>query len=407
MIQANIDRVLRDLHHLRSLGAYKTGVHRPTLSPEDMQSRHWLADQLTAIGHDATIDGIANVLGRAPGDGPFILAGSHIESQNHAGWLDGALGVVFALEAARAVAEAGAPGGVDVIAFADEEGHFTEASFLGSESFVGDVTEEMMDRSVCRSGRGTLRTLLAEAGLADRERLRMDPSRYRAFFEAHIEQGQTLESEDLTIGVVSSIVAIWQYRITFEGIQNHAGTTKMSIRRDAGKALMGLWRRLEEEFPKIAGPHSVWTVGRVGLEPGGPSIIPGRAEMIFQFRDADQATLDRLKAMLYRLVEEAGEGPCSVSIEIMGESVPAIMADEPQAALIAAAKSSVPEKWRVMPSGAGHDAQVIAPHAPSAMMFVPSIGGVSHHWSENTSDDDIAAGAVVFVDAIGRMLASR
>ena len=111
--------------------------------------------------------------------------------------------------------------------------------------------------------------------------------------------------------------------------------------------------------------------------------------------------------MLYRLVEEAGEGPCSVSIEIMGESVPAIMADEPQAALIAAAKSIVPEKWRVMPSGAGHDAQVIAPHAPSAMMFVPSIGGVSHHWSENTSDDDIAAGAVVFVDAIGRMLASR
>ncbi|MEM7055958.1 MAG: hydantoinase/carbamoylase family amidase [Pseudomonadota bacterium] len=406
MIRANTDRVLRDLYHLRSIGTYKTGVHRPTLSPEDMVTRHWLADQLTAIGHQTVIDGIANVYGRAPVDGPFVLSGSHLESQNHAGWLDGALGVVYALEAARAAAEAGIPGGVDVMAFADEEGHFTEASFLGSESFTGDVTEEMMDRSVCRSGRGTLRDLLANAGLARRDRLMIEPSRYNAFFEAHIEQGQTLESEDLKIGVVTSIVAIWQYRITFTGSQNHAGTTKMAIRRDAGKALMQLWHRIEEEFPKIVGPHSVWTVGRVTLDPGGPSIVPGRAEMIFQFRDADQEILDRLKARLFELVKEAGQGPCPAKIEVMGESKPAIMADAPQTALVEAAKAHVPGKYLIMPSGAGHDAQVIAPHVPSAMMFVPSIGGISHHWSENTSDRDIALGAQVFVDAIGRMLQS-
>ena len=401
-----MSQTLSDLYHLRSIGTYKSGVHRPTLSPDDMQTRHWLADQLTAIGHHATIDGIANVYGRAPGDGLIVLSGSHIESQNHAGWLDGALGVIYALEAARAAVEAGIPGGVDVMAFADEEGHFTEASFLGSESFVGDVTEEMMDRSICRSGRGTLRELLAGAGLAGRDRLAIEPSRYKAFFEAHIEQGQTLESEDLKIGVVTSIVAIWQYRITFEGTQNHAGTTKMAIRRDAGKALMGLWQRIEEEFPKIVGPHSVWTVGRVNLDPGGPSIIPGGAEMIFQFRDADQVTLDRLKAKLFELVEEAGQGPCPSAIEVMGESKPAIMADAPQAALVDAAKAHAPDKFLVMPSGAGHDAQVIAPLVPSAMMFVPSIGGISHHWSENTSDEDIALGAQVFVDAIGRILTS-
>ena len=404
MLRANTQRVLNDLYHLRSIGAYKTGVHRPTLSSDDMIARKWLADQLHAIGHKAVIDGIANVYGRAPSDGPIVLAGSHIESQNHAGWLDGALGVVYALEAARVAKETGISGGVDVIAFADEEGHFSGASFLGSESFVGDVSEEVMDGSVCRSGRGRLRDLLDDAGLAGRERVKIDTDRYKAFFEAHIEQGQTLETEGLKIGVVTSIVAIWQYRITFTGIQNHAGTTRMAIRRDAGKALMGLWHRIEEEFPKISDPHSVWTVGQVSLSPGQPSIIPGGAEMIVQFRDAEPATLDRLKTKLNDLIKEANEGSCTATIQVMGESRPAHMSSELQSTLIDAASNHAPEKWLVMPSGAGHDAQVIAPLIPSAMMFVPSIGGISHHWTENTSDEDIAVGAQVFVDAIGRVL---
>ena len=406
MLHANTQRVLDDLYHLRSIGTYKTGVHRPTLSAEDMIARKWLADQLHAIGHKTTIDGIANVYGRATSDGPIVLAGSHIESQNHAGWLDGALGVVYALEAARVAKETGISGGVDVIAFADEEGHFSGASFLGSESFVGDVSEEVMDGSVCRSGRGRLRDLLADAGLAGRERVKIDTNRYKAFFEAHIEQGQTLETEDLKIGVVTSIVAIWQYRITFTGIQNHAGTTKMAIRRDAGKALMGVWHRIEEEFPAISGPHSVWTVGQVSVSPGQPSIIPGGAEMIVQFRDAEPATLDRLKAKLLELVKEVDDGPCTATIEVMGESTPAHMSRTLQSTLIDAATTHAPDKWLVMPSGAGHDAQVIAPLVPSAMMFVPSIGGISHHWTENTSDEDIAVGAQVFVDAIGRVLSS-
>ena len=147
-IRDSTQRVLNDLYHLRSIGTYKTGVHRPTLSADDMVARKWLADQLHAIGHKTVIDGIANVYGRAPSDGPIVLAGSHIESQNHAGWLDGALGVVYALEAARVAKETGISGGVDVIAFADEEGHFSGASFLGSESFVGDVSEEVMDLSL-------------------------------------------------------------------------------------------------------------------------------------------------------------------------------------------------------------------------------------------------------------------
>lgn len=406
MAKANTDRVLRDLYHLRGIGTYKTGVHRPTLSPEDMETRRWLRTQLTSLGHDSQIDGIANVFGRAPGAGPHLLAGSHIESQNRAGWLDGALGVIYALEAARAIAEDSdfAGRGVDVIAFADEEGHFN-GGFPGSQSFVGELSEEDIDGLNDRSGRGSLRALLAENDLEGLPRVSMEPGRYSAFLEAHIEQGDRLETAGLKVGIVTSIVAIWQYRIVVDGAQNHAGTTTMASRRDAGRWLLEIWRRLEDRFPALAGPHSVWTAGRIGFEPGAPSIIPGHAEMMFQFRDADQAVLDRLHASLAATVDEVAEaGPCTARLEIVSRTTPALMDDLVRGALGEAADVIAPDASFVMPSGAGHDAQVIAPHIPSGMLFVPSIGGISHHWSENTEDEDIALGAEVYVDAAARLL---
>src|SRR5690606_12304117 len=114
-----------------------------------------------------------------------------------------------------------------------------------------------------------------------------DPSRYIAYLEAHIEQGDWLEANDLKIGIVTSIVGIWQYRVTFEGVQNHAGTTRMAIRKDAGVALTRLCCEIDKRFPEVAGPRTVWTTGRITLEPGDPSVIPGRSEMLFQIRDAD------------------------------------------------------------------------------------------------------------------------
>ncbi|MBY8977447.1 hydantoinase/carbamoylase family amidase [Rhodobacteraceae bacterium NNCM2] len=400
------DRVLRDLTELRAIGRYKTGVHRPTLSPEDMEARRWLAGKLAEIGHEVTIDGIANVFGRAPTAGPVVLGGSHIESQNHAGWLDGALGVVYALEAARAVAADPALGGkgVDVIAFADEEGHFM-GEFPGALSFTGGLDPARVDRAEDRSGRGSLRAMLAAAGLADKPHVRMEPGRYRAFLEAHIEQGDWLESEGLSIGIVTSIVGIWQYRITFSGVQNHAGTTRMAIRRDAGTALMRLWHRIEERFPQIAGPRSVWTIGRVTLDPGAPSVIPGGAEMTLQFRDAEPETLSRLRAELDLMIDEANrDGPCPVTLEVHCETEPAVMDAGVQDRIEAAAEALLPGRHARMPSGAGHDAQVIAGHLPTGMIFVPSIGGISHHWSENTSDDDIRRGAEVYVETAKSLL---
>jgi N-carbamoyl-L-amino-acid hydrolase len=400
------DRVLGDLTKLRSFGTYKTGVHRPTFSPQDIEARNWFAEQCTAAGLETTIDGIGNILGESSATGAKALSGSHLESQNHAGWLDGPLGCVYALEASRAIKEAGGNAGVDVVVFCDEEGHF--GSFLGSKSFTGVLKDEDIDKAKNKNDGTPLRDAIKAAGWAGRPRLEIEPSRYKAFFEAHIEQGATLEDEKLRIGVVTAIVAIWQYGFTVTGEQNHAGTTSMTRRRDAGLALVRLLSAIDKRFPEICGPRTVWTAGRVTFDPGSHSIIPGRADALFQLRDADPAVLDRLHAELFKLVDRANkESRCKLEINVMSQSTPARMDERLMSALDNAAERHVPGKHIRMPSGAGHDAQWLARKLPAAMMFVPSINGISHHWSENTSDEDLVLGAQVFADAIADVLKAQ
>jgi N-carbamoyl-L-amino-acid hydrolase len=202
-------RVLADLTALRGIGAYKTGVHKPTFSEPHMRSLQWLAQRLPEAGLAATIDGIGNVLGTSTKSGPKLLAGSHLESQNFAGWLDGPLGVVYALEAARVLnPDPNVNGAVEVAAWCDEEGHF--GHFLGSRSYVGGATEADIDAARDRSSGRTMRDALRDVGLAGRSRTKAEPGRHIGYLEAHIEQGRTLESGDLRIGVVTSIVGIWQ-----------------------------------------------------------------------------------------------------------------------------------------------------------------------------------------------------
>ncbi len=390
---------LEDLHELRQIGRFRTGVHRPTYSPQDMQSRRWLMDRLTACGLDASIDGIGNVFGRHPGPGPHILSGSHIESQNEAGWLDGALGVI----AAVALARAGLP--VDVCAFADEEGHF-EGGFLGSRSIIGELTEAEMDRSRSRNDGTPLRDALRAAGLADKPRMRLDPARYKGFFEMHIEQGTQLERAGLRVGVVSGIVAIWQFRITVTGQQDHAGGTTMAERKDAGLTAVRLLAAIDAEFPRFCGERSTWTTGRIALDPGAPNIIPGTASILFQFRDVSVPVLERMEETLHRLVRESNRRErCEVTVEAISKAIPALCDKATMAALSAAAEALAPGAWQVMPSGAGHDAQNIARVMPASMLFVPSIGGISHHWAENTSDEDLALGMQVLGEGVQRFLA--
>jgi beta-ureidopropionase / N-carbamoyl-L-amino-acid hydrolase len=392
------DRFLQDLDTLRRIGEYKTGVHRPTYSPQDMESRHWLAQQMAEVGLEPTIDGIGNVFGRHKGDGPCILAGSHIETQNYAGWLDGALGVISAL----ALARAGLP--VDVCAYADEEGHFG-SGFLGSRSLVGALSEDDITTSLNRYDGTPLRDALAAAGLAGRPRLSLQEGRYRGAFEMHIEQGTQLERAGKQIGVVTGIVGIREWLIAFEGKQDHTGGTTMEERKDAGVAMVRLLAAVDSEFPRVRGERSVWTTGRIVLEPNAPAIIPGRAEVTFSFRDISDAVLDRMEACLHMLVRESNRRDrCTASLSPLSRIEPALCDASFQKALARAAEDIRPGCQQLMPSGALHDSQYLARKLPMAMLFVPSKGGVSHHWTEDTDREDLVLGMQVLAEGVRRVL---
>src|SRR6202042_1830317 len=213
-----------------------------------------------------------------------------------------------------------------------EEGHF--GSFLGSRSFVGSLAEADIDAAHDRSSGRTMREALRDVGLEGRARVTAQRGRHIGYLEAHIEQGQTLESGSLAIGVVTSIVGIWQYRISFIGEQNHAGTTRMDVRKDAGLALTRFCVAIDDRFPKVSGPRTVWTTGRITLDPGAPSIIPGRAEILFQVRDDNPAIVERLEALLREIATGiAAASGCHVEVERIRTGKPAMMDEKFQNAI--------------------------------------------------------------------------
>ena len=405
MPRINGELLLADLRRIADFGRYETGVHRPHLSPQDVESRHWLVQRMKEAGLEPVIDGVGTVMGRSPKSGPRLLMGSHSDTQPRGGWLDGVMGVIYGLEVARALAEdpQTAHLAVDVASWADEEGHWGQ--MVGSRSFVGLFSEADIDKARHREEGTPMRDALKAAGLDKAPRLHFEEGKYRGYLEAHIEQGGLLEAAEKRIGIVTAIVGIYAFRLTFKGIQNHAGTTPMPIRKDAGVAMMRLYNDVMDKFPTITGPRSVWTVGRLSVEPGAPAIIPGRAEMALQFRDADVAVLDRFEAALLEIVAAHNrKGPCTVECVNLSRTMPTVMDERFLDAIEEAAATHAPEKYVRMPSGAGHDAQVVGLKLPAAMMFVPSIGGISHHFTENTDDADIVLGCQVFADAAVKIL---
>lgn len=401
----NGDRLLRDLEALRTFGKCGNGVVRQSLGEVDMESRRWLVERMTDAGLDAGIDGIGTVLGRSRKPGRAMLVGSHTDTQPTGGWLDGTLGVMYGLETARAFAESRETRdlAVDVASWIDEEGTFF--GLLGSKMFCGLVAEADLD-GASNAGGTTLRAALRDAGLEGRAVERCVPDRYRAYMEAHIEQGPWLEEERKRIGVVTGIVGIRDVSVRFEGQQNHAGTTPMARRRDAGAALVAFAARVHEVFAAHAGPRSVWTIGNIRLEPGAASIIPGRAWLTLQYRDADEARMDRFGDLVEDLVRECNaRGSVAVSMEQAKDRTAAALMDaDLQRYLEAAAERHAPGAWMPMPSAAVHDAQNLAQILPSAMLFVPSKGGISHAFEEDTSREDIVLGCQVFADAIASVL---
>lgn len=405
MPKINAQRLLDDLRKLRTFGAFETGVVRPALSPEDVESRHWLKDRYEEAGLEASIDGVSNVFGRSRNDGPAMIIGSHSDTQPQGGWLDGALGVIYGLEIARACAEDSGTAhlAVDAVSWQDEESNFIGC--LGSRSWCGTLDPAAEAAAVGRDGT-PLADALRAAGLEGVPRQTIEEGRYVGYLEAHIEQGAYLEDAGEQIGVVTAIVGIRGMTIAFEGEQNHAGTTTMSRRRDAATALFEVAHRINEEFPKVADERTVWTIGQAKIEPGASSIVPGYAELALQFRDQDEAVLDGFEKIVSDLVAEVnGRGRIKVTAKSARTPIlPSKMDDGFQSHIARAAEANVPGKWRHMPSAAGHDPMVIHEKLPCAMLFIPSIKGISHAFGEDSHDEDIVLGCQVLADATASIL---
>lgn len=401
----NADRLLQQLHDLRNFGRSGSGVVRRCLSPVDMEARHWLVARMQDAGLHASIDGVANVIGVSVNPGKALLLGSHSDTQPTGGWLDGALGVIYGIEVAQALreTECGRNLPIDVASWADEESHYL--GLLGSRSFCDELSEADID-AACNGDGHSLRAALAEYGLDQRSRLHLDPERYLGYLEAHIEQGPWLEREQRRIGVVTSIVGMRDLTLSFRGQQNHAGTTPMHLREDAAMALFEFVHSLNQAFAEIRGEHSVWTIGRLSLTPNAPSIVPGFAECNLQFRDPEQTRVEQMQRCVFTLVEEFNrDHAVTASVRVRDASACAVDMDMGiQAAIAAAAEECAPGGWRLMPSGAAHDAQVLAAHLPTGMLFIPSIGGISHDFAEDSREEDIVLGCEVLARAALQLL---
>ena len=408
MPRINGARLIDDLRTLARFGQVGTGVDRTAFSLPDGEARQWLRARMAEAGLEAQIDRIGNVVGRYPNVQRAVVIGSHTDSVPKGGWLDGAYGVMCGLEIARSLLERRiAPGlggprlGVDVASFQDEEGTFLP--FLGSRSFCGDLSDAEM--TGLKSKDGTKLVTAMAAARYGTSAARYEPARHAAYLEAHIEQGPRLEAERRRIGIVTGIVGIRRARILAKGQADHAGTTPMAMRKDAGAALLRLASRIITEFPAKAGAETVWNVGRIEFRPGAANVVPSEAEMMLEIRDTAAAKLDELERCVADWIAEAvRSGRVSITAEPIARIAPTAMSPEIGTVIAAVAREHRAEPLS-MPSGAGHDAMILGRFMPAAMVFVPSIGGRSHDIVEDTSEADLVLGCEVLAATVERMTA--
>lgn len=401
-VAIDLDRLKSDIEAVNEIGriAGQPGINRVSFSDADMAGRRWLMGRMEEAGLQARIDAVGNVFGRWNcGSGPVVMAGSHLDTVPQGGPLDGTLGVCAALEAVRAMKGSGiAPARpVEVVCTADEEGRF--GGMLGSQVICGEVGPDWIARAVDDSG---LR--LAEAmrtqGLDPEAAVARDASDIAVFLELHIEQGPVLARADVPIGIVDAISGVFNWTVTLTGEANHSGTTPMDGRRDAFRGLADFGAAMPAILARAGGPETRLTVGKVALDPNFPHSIAGAAVFSVIGRDVDEAVMRTLaEACRAEIREAADRNGLGSDIAEQSWLPPTRLDDAVAGTLIEITRRSGLEA-RMMASGAGHDVQTFARHCPAGLIFVPSIGGISHAPAERTDWADIERGANVLTRAI-------
>ena len=402
-LRINADRLRESLEALSLYGrpaggTFADGVSRVGFSDAEVAGRNYVMQRMRGFGMEPQVDSAANIFGRRAGSDQSlkpILFGSHIDSVPSGGNFDGDLGSLSAIEVMHTLKERNVTTRhpLQMVIWTDEEG-----SFAGSGAAAGVLRASDFDRvrngiSLADGVRklGGDPTRLADARLA--------PGAFRCYLELHIEQGGTLYKADVPVGVVEGIVSIDRYEVEILGFANHAGTTPMKERHNALLAAAKLIETVQDAVTQEPG-RQVGTVGRLQVLPNAPNVVPGLVKHSIELRDLSAEKIARLGDEIQKRAREiAQETGTEITMERVEHDPPAVADPEIQAKIEAAA-AGLGLKTMRLPSGAGHDAQMMAKVGPIGMIFVPSINGISHSPKESTNWQDCANGANVLLQTI-------
>ena len=398
MVDIDGARLLAALQELGRIGALPGGgVCRLALTDEDRQGRDWVRARMEALGMDVSVDGIGNVVGTyaGTGAGPPVMTGSHIDTVRTGGLYDGNYGVLAGLEVVQALKDAGVrtEKPIAVAFFTNEEGARFAPDMMGSLVFQGDLplASALAVKGIDGTTVGENLECIGYAGTAPVGTARVD-----SYVELHIEQGPVLDRDGVTIGAVEGVQGISWTRFELTGTSNHAGTTPMRMRRDAGFVAARIAchaRDLAREF----GGDQVATVGSMNFQPNLVNVIPNRVSFTVDLRNTDESILVAAEERLWAFAAQAA---ADEGVECRRESLARfepVRFDPRLVGLVEASARELGLSVRRLPSGAGHDAQMLARMCPAAMIFVPSVGGLSHNVREHTAPDDLTAGARVLL----------
>lgn len=404
-IRINLERLKEDILALSQIGRDpKEGITRPSFSKADLEARQWLKDRIKDAGLVLRQDGAGNIFGRLEGKGKTIMAGSHIDTVINGGMFDGSAGVLSSLECIRRIKEEriSLSKPLEVASFTDEEGNLV-GDFLGSRAFVGLLEKEKIEKGLTQFGsplidilKGTEFTI---ESIMSAQAQRPD---IEAFLELHIEQGTVLETENKAVGIVDCIAGK-QYRwCYFLGKASHAGTTPFELRHDA---FLGLADFALKATQHVASQYygSMLTVGKISISPGSFSIVPARADFSLDFRSTSKETLEKLEKSLLELAEDiSSTRGLEFNSLLMDKTEPVSTSSRIIKILQEECRRSGYSPM-VLPSGAGHDAQILASVAEVGMIFIPCVDGISHSPQEMIDWNDLEKGANLLLHSLIRL----
>jgi len=401
VLRIDADRFRESFESYSEIGATDDGgLHRLTLTDSDRRARDAFVDDLESLGLDVRVDAVGNVFGRREGTDPDadpVLVGSHLDSQPYGGRYDGQLGVLTALETLRALDDEGIETDrpIEIVNWTNEEGSRFQHAMLGSAVFAGvtDLDEALGLTDDDGTTLGEALERIGYDGDAD-----VSPFDVHSHLELHVEQGPFLEAHDTSVGVVEGVFGMAWQRATVYGESDHAGPSPMHTRTDALAAAADAASEIND-LPNRLGPDAVATIGEFSVEPDSVNVIPSRAEFTVDVRSYDDevvaATKEGLRDELDAACRRHGT---DYEVEDVWE-IPHTEFDEGVCDVVAEAAETAGVSYERLVSGAGHDAKYVSELAPTAMVFVPSVDGITHNESEFTEWDDCVAGANVFANA--------